>query len=258
MDLKQLNEALNFYIRPQAFPVAMRLCQSAQELPPRVRIPTRDLHTTVTLCQGVGMARKFGWTLAIGGEDQVCPFGSLALGFVPPKKEWLDGSIAATTGHWTRESMARAAEELPRFDYGKYQYLLLAPLHTATFDPHLVAIYGNSAQVMRLVQGRVYDTGKALTSSTLGSADCADMIVRTVLSDECQVVLPCGGDRVFGLTQDDEMAFALPPSKMETVVHGLEAGHKSGLQRYPILAYLWFQPQMPPAYQKLMKFLSQE
>ncbi len=258
MDLKRLNEALNLYIRPQTFPLAVKMCESAQQLPEKVRIPMRDLHVSVATCQGVGIARRYGWTLAIGLEDQACAWGSLTLGFLRPKKEWLDGSIAATTGYWTKDALAKMATELPRLEYGKYKYLLLSPLHLATFDPDMVVIYGSSAQVMRLVQGRVYGTGESLTSSASGGIDCADIIVRTVSTGECQFILPCGGDRVFGLTQDDEMAFTLPPGKVETLLQGLESGHKSGVQRYPIPVYLRFQPQMPPAYQKLMEFLKQE
>lgn len=258
MDLQQLNEALNFYIRPQTFPLAVKMCESAGELPDKARIPTRDLNTPVPTCQAVGIARRYGWTLAIGKEDQACAFGALTLGFLPPKKQWLDGSIAASTGYWNKEALARMARDLPRFDYGKYEYLLLSPLHSAGFEPDLVVIYGNSAQVMRLVQGLVYGTGQTLTSSTSGGIDCADIIVRTVRTGECQFILPCGGDRVFGLTQDDEVAFTLPPSKVETLLQGLEAGHKSGVQRYPIPVYLRFQAQMPIAYQKLMEFLKQE
>ncbi|MDP2954001.1 MAG: DUF169 domain-containing protein, partial [Chloroflexota bacterium] len=140
----------------------------------------------------------------------------------------------------------------------QYRYLLIAPIQNATFEPQVVAIYGNSAQVMRLVQARTYSTGKALTSTASGGADCAEIAVRTILADECQFILPCGGDRVFGLTQDHEMAFTIPASKVEITVQGLEAGHKSGVQRYPIPAYLRFQPQMPPSYQKLMEFLAKE
>ncbi len=39
MDLKQVNETLNSYIRPQTFPLALKLCASQKELPERVRMP---------------------------------------------------------------------------------------------------------------------------------------------------------------------------------------------------------------------------
>lgn len=256
MDLKEFNEVLNSYIRPQTFPLAMRMCKSAAEIPEKVRLPVRDLHTPITICQGIGMARKYGWTLAIGKEDQVCPWGALAMGFVPPKKEWLDGSIADTIGYRDTEVMAGIAAELPRFDYDSYSYLLMAPIHAAIFEPHVITIYGNSAQVMTLVQARLHASGGTLTSSSSGMADCADILVRTMLSGECQFILPCGGDRVFGMSQNDEMIFTLPPAQMEIIAQGLKGGLSVGVQRYPIPVFLRFQPQMPPAYQKLMEFLS--
>jgi uncharacterized protein (DUF169 family) len=42
-DLAKVNEALNFYVRPQTFPLAVKMCQSNEELPERARIPKRDL-----------------------------------------------------------------------------------------------------------------------------------------------------------------------------------------------------------------------
>ena len=64
-DLTQIDEALNRYLRPQTFPVAIRLCESDEELPERVRIPQRDLGITISLCHAIAMARRYGrpWLL---------------------------------------------------------------------------------------------------------------------------------------------------------------------------------------------------
>ncbi len=88
--------------------------------------------------------------------------------------------------------------------------------------------------------------------------DCADIIAQTVLTDECQWVLPCNGDRIFGLTQDHEMAFTMPMSKAETTLRGLEISHRSGAQRYPIPSYLRSEVQLPPTYYQLMELLKGE
>jgi len=57
MDLKQASDTLNYYIRPQTFPLALKLCQSGSELPEKVRIPLRDLGYQIALCQGIGLAQ---------------------------------------------------------------------------------------------------------------------------------------------------------------------------------------------------------
>ena len=51
MDLKEINEVLNGYVRPQTFPVAYKLVRSDDELPDRVKMPLRDLGYPITLCQ---------------------------------------------------------------------------------------------------------------------------------------------------------------------------------------------------------------
>lgn len=49
VDLKEVNEALTRHIRPQSFPVAIRMCESADELPEKVRIPQRDMGSDISL-----------------------------------------------------------------------------------------------------------------------------------------------------------------------------------------------------------------
>jgi uncharacterized protein (DUF169 family) len=255
IELSKVNEALSLYLRPQTFPVALRMCQSSQEFPERVRIPVRDLKIRIAACQAIGMARRYGWTVAVGKEDQSCPFGSLILGFLPAKEGFLKGEFheSLSTGG-AGEVAARTAQAMRRLGYGKYNYLLAAPVQATAFEPHLIVIYGNSAQMLRLVQGSLYGRGGALTFSSMGDAVCADIIAGTMLSGECQLGLPCMGDRIFGLSQNDELAFAIPWSKVGSVIAGLEASHKAG-QRYPVPSFLRFEPQWPPSYYKLMDYL---
>jgi len=225
MDLKQVNESLNFYIRPQTFPLALKLCPSQSELPEKVRIPMRDLGYQITLCQGIGLARRFGWTMAIGREDQCCIGGAAAMGFVSEAPAMPQTSSDKT------------------LDFGKYSHLLVAPLHSTTFEPDMVVIYGNSAQAMRLVQAA--GGGQGVSAIASGSMDCGDIVARTHHSDECQFILPSGGDRVFGSTQDHEVIFTMPRSKIEAVIKGLEDTHNAGF-RYPILTDLRHRPALPP------------
>jgi len=224
MELRQVNEALNLYIRPQTFPLALKLCQSDSELPERVRMPMRDLGYQVTLCQAIGLARRFRWTMAVGKEDQCCAGGASAMGF-----------IAERAGD----------DPAKRLEPGKYSHLLIAPIEAADFDPDVIAIYGNPAQIMRLVQSARRGVESGVSAVATGGGDCGDIVARTTLSDECQCILPSGGDRALGGTQDHEMIFSMPPSKVEAVLKGLEESHRAGF-RYPILTDLRHAPALPP------------
>lgn len=229
MDLKEVNEKLNLYIRPQTFSLALKLCSSASELPERVRMPMRDLGYQVALCQAIGMARRYGWTMAIGNDDQCCAGGALTMGFMakPPEGFPFRGS----------------AEK--RLEAGKYSHLLVAPIETATFEVDVIVVYSDSAQAMRLAQAAGGSTGSGISGNASGYTDCGDVIAKTSLSDECQFILPSGGDRLFGGTQDHEVIFTMPQSKVEAVLKGLEDTHKAGF-RYPILTDLRHRPALPP------------
>jgi len=229
MDLKQVNESLNLYIRPQTFPLALKLCHSESELPEKVRMPMRDLGYQVTLCQAVGLARRYRWTLAVGSTDQCCLGGALAMGFVaePPEGTMLEAP----------------AEK--RLEAGKFSHLLIAPVAIADFEPDMVVVYCDSAQANRLVQAMTMGAGPGVSAIASGGIDCGDVVGRTTLSDKCQFILPSGGDRVFGGTQDHEVILTIPRSKLEAVLKGLEETHKLGF-RYPVLTDLRHQPALPP------------
>ena len=123
--------------------------------------------------------------------------------------------------------------------------MLLCPLSRITVDPDVILIYGNPAQVMRLAQAAVRGAGLEVSAIATGGGDCGDIVARTTFSDQCQSILPSGGDRVFGGTQDHEVIFTMPRSKVEAILKGLEDTHKAGF-RYPILTDLRHQPALPP------------
>lgn len=252
--MKELNEALMQFIRPATFPLAIKMLEGEEGIPEKTRRPKKDLGLEMPVCQAVGMSRKYGWALALGREDQLCPLGGLTLGFEEPKETWLDGAFAEGPTTQEKEARAKSAQALRRFDHGQYRILLMAPITRAAFQPDLVVMYGDSAQVMRMVQACTFEDGGQLTSTASGGADCSEIITQTMQTDQCQFVLPCNGDRVFGMTQDHEMAFAMPASKIDTTIRGLKHTHDMG-QRYPIPTFVRFQAQFPEGYNNLMKHL---
>ena len=136
-------------------------------------------------------------------------------------------------------------DKAKRLETGKYSHLVIAPAEIANFEPDLILLYTNSAQGMRLVQASTRGAGGSVSTVATGGADCGDIVARTTKSNQCQFILPSGGDRVFGGTQDDELIFTIPWSKAEAVINGLEETHKAGF-RYPVLTDLRHAPALPP------------
>jgi len=252
LDPKSVAAILDQHLRTESFPLAIRVFRGDEPLPAKVRRPLADMGIRVSICQGISMARRYGWAIAMGGEDLNCPIAQVAFGFKPEIPFYTDGNLAAGMYVETCGQGARTEAEVPKFTADEAGVVVVAPLSRCNFEPETLLIYGNSAQVMRATAASLWKTGGSVTSTTSARADCADIIIRTRQTGQQQVILPCLGDRIFGQTQDHEMAFTLPWSRIGELLEGLEGTHKGGV-RYPIPNYLRYQPEFPPTYQKLQK-----
>ena len=255
-EVKEVEQALNTYIRPQTFPLAIKMLKAEEEIPDRTRRPFQQMKKKVAICQGIGMARKLGWAVAMGKEDMQCSLGAAPFGFFKNIDYYNEGNLAA--GMFTASKEIGKSEEdlVDRFEQGLYSHIMVAPLHRTAFEPDLFMVYGNPAQIMRLIHGTLYNEGGAVQSSAMGRLGCAS-IITVMKSDECRYGVPGNGDRIFGMTQDHEMNFLIPSSKVETVLDGLAKTHKAGL-RYPITSYFDFEATFPPSYQEQMSIWKEE
>lgn len=256
MDATALNGHLEKHLRVSAFPVGIRTLAAGEPVPKKAKRPLAQLGVKVAVCQAIGFARRHGWTLALGAEDLSCPIAKAVFGFAPRNEYYTSGALADGMYASCREAGARFEEALPRYDEGEAAYVLAGPLGRIDYVPETVLVYGNSAQVLRLLNACLFETGGAIGGQWSGRGDCADIVIRSRQTDAPQVILPCYGDRIFGMTADDEMAFTFPFSMAEQVVKGLEGTHAGGV-RYPIPVYLRYQAEFPRSYQELEKLWSE-
>jgi uncharacterized protein (DUF169 family) len=250
-DMKEIDQALSQFVRPATFPLAIKMLKSEDEIPERTKRPFKDLGKKVAICQGIGMARKWGWAIAMGKEDMQCALGAAPFGFFENLDFFNEGNLAAGMFTESAEIGKREEDLVDRFDFGTYSHILVAPVGRASFEPDLIMIYGNPAQVMRLIQGALYSEGGSVKSSAMGRLGCATTI-SVIKDDECRYVVPGNGDRIFGMTQDHEMTFLMPFKKVEAVLDGMAKTHKAGV-RYPITSFFDFEATFPPTYQEQMK-----
>lgn len=253
--LRLLEEALARYVRPDTFPLAIRMLAPKEAVPEGVKVPSKTMGEQWIVCQSIGVARRYGWSIAVGKEDVICPLAAIAFGFCKPNEEYLKGF--ASIGMYCKDEAAAANLEAStwRFEPDTYEYVCVAPLNRANFEPHVVALYANSAQILRLVHASLYKRGGRVVSTSGGRLDCAEIVIQTLTTNEPKVILPCTGDRVFGMAQDNEMVFAFPWGCAQEIIDGLEGTHKGGT-RYPITVAMRETVTMPKSYQELMKMLS--
>lgn len=246
----EVTAALEQYLRPATFPVGVKLLKPGEPLPRKAKRPKADLNMQVALCQSIAFARRYGWTLAIAENDLNCPLALTAFGYKPEIEYYSSGCACGGMYTETNAAGARTEAEVPKFSFKEYEHFVCGPLSRLDVEPNVVVQYGNSAQVMRLMQAALWKEGGYLHSRFSGRLDCADMVIETLKTNAPQVILPCYGDRIFAQTEDTEMAFSFPWSWHERIVAGLEGTHKGGV-RYPIPAYLRYEPRFPDHYEKM-------
>ena len=152
--MERLAEAIDKYIRPGTYPVAVRLLRRDEEVPAGYVEPAQAYGQRIALCQAVFLARRMGAYTVVAEEDQACPIGHIVMGFVEPPAYWLEGDFDLAAGRTsTLEAGAVMAGSVFRFQPGEYSRVAVAPLHTAKFDPDLVLVYCNTLQATMLGMG---------------------------------------------------------------------------------------------------------
>jgi len=119
------------------------------------------------------MARLYGWTVGLAKEDLICVPAGIAFGFTNADdtaaaigKLFCGGAYSRTEETGTREGMS-----ICRLGKEQYAALLIAPLARASFDPDIVVLYGNPAQIMRFVQAWSYQEGNGLSATSAGRSN---------------------------------------------------------------------------------------
>ncbi|MDH3890353.1 MAG: DUF169 domain-containing protein [candidate division Zixibacteria bacterium] len=253
MDAKtQLDQAISRHVRPDSYPLAVRMVKPGETLPERTKRPRQEFGHPVAVCQTFSIARRYGWQMAVGVEDINCPLALTAFGFKPEVDAFTCGEMCSGMFTESKEAGQRTEADVPKFNFQQYSHILTAPIGRAGFEPDLYLIYGNSAQVMRLLVACLHKDGGYINSRFSGRLDCADICIETINTNKPQVVLPCYGDRVFGQTQDHEMALTIPSGMEQQIVAGLSETHKGGI-RFPIPSYLRAEPEYPKHYYRLFE-----
>jgi uncharacterized protein (DUF169 family) len=250
--VKQFDEMLKEYIKPLTSPIAVKLLQADEEFPEKARRPAKIFGYPIALCQGIGIVRRFGWTLGFGKGDNACGPSLAYLGCLPYTEKQKEGGIVYPLYAKTLEAGKRTEEAVGKLEEGTFEKILLAPLSKANFVPDVVLVYGNPGQIVRLVQGANYVNGGYVGAKATGRAACISEIATTFKSQDCNLTIPGAGEKVFALTSDDEIIFSAPYNKLADVIEGVVTTHKSGIGRFPWpIAGIKAAPTMPGEYKFL-------
>ena len=124
MNLVKIDESMSKYVRHQTYPLAIKMLTSEDEIPQDAKWPLRDYGASFTLCQALALGRRDGLTVVLDKDSQSCPIALAGLGFVRPD-EYLSGKYALAPTNRPPEAQKKAAEAMPRFEFGKFRYILI-------------------------------------------------------------------------------------------------------------------------------------
>jgi uncharacterized protein (DUF169 family) len=254
---KNMSDFIRNDLRLKTFPLTVKFLKKPDEFPEKTRRPSVSLKKRITICQAVTMARTYGWTVGLTKEDLICVPAMIAFGFsgsADPGQEignlFCDIDLAKDLDGVKKELSSMSIMKKPAF-----QAILLSPLAKGLVEPDTVVFYGNPAQVMRLVQAVVYSEGSRIAGNFGGKVECTEYLLAAFLTDAPRVAMPGNGDRIFSMTQDDEMTLSIPGRLLPSACEGLKNVGRAIGARYPVTFYQNFQPQFPPQHMNLGKDL---
>jgi uncharacterized protein (DUF169 family) len=249
IDLIKAAETIEKYLRVHTHPLALKFLDDAKDIPGEVRRPG-IFGVKMAFCQIITIARKWGWTFAVTPEDINCVAALLSFGWAGlnenvKKEELIDFRINA--GYIRdREAAVRNLEDAESLmDEKKFsaRALIVTPLGSGVVqNPDVVLIYGNPAQMARLVQSIIYAEGGVVESWANIGASCVREMIAPMIENKAGYVIPGRGGRQLGMVGDDEMVFTLPIGKLDSLLIGLQETHEKGT-RYPINQFLFFEPR---------------
>jgi uncharacterized protein (DUF169 family) len=186
-------------------PIAVKMLEKEGDIPAGAVRPKKDRGIHIAQCQAFAMSRRRKETVAMLKEDHWC-FGPLiAYGLVdkpddPDLQQFLS---------------------FPTFERDKYIGVVSAPLRTANFEPDIVLVYSNPAQLRTMLIPTHYGGVEAPVDSHFLPPSCVYQIVSVMSSGQLTVTLPDPGDYQRALAGEDEIILSVPKDKMEELLAGI-------------------------------------
>ena len=250
--LKELNrsgEDLERILLLRTSPIAVKMLEKEDDIPDGAFRPKRDQGVHLAQCQAFAMSRRNRVSVAMLKEDNWCWGPLIGYGL----KELPEDYAAIPFMIEDSEASKKHAENFPRLESGKYIGILSAPLRTADFEPDLILVYSNTAQLRCMLMAVKYKQGSLITSLFDPIDSCIYSTVPTLLTGQYRITLPDPGEYERAMAGEDEIIFSVPTDKIPELISGLDhfEGRKMG---YTGLT-MDMRPDFPrpPFYKKLYK-----
>lgn len=217
-------------------PLAVKMLESEEDIPEGAIRPKKDRGIHIAQCQAFAMSRRDRATIAMLREDNWCFAPLIAYGLEEKPDDPNLKQIVA----------------FPCLERNKYIGIVSAPLRMANFEPDLVLIYSNTAQLRNMLLP-LHWTAEPPVNSHFFPPDCAYTVVPVLSTGQYMVTLPDPGNYNRALAGDDEIILSVPRDKMAELMKGIRqyAERNQGFMQAGLMMQSDF--PRPEFYQMLFK-----
>jgi uncharacterized protein (DUF169 family) len=250
--LHKVGDELERKIRLKTYPLAIKMIEKESEIPAGAKRPMKDFGYHFDLCQAFATSRRDGAVLALTKDDNWCCEPVIGYGLSAPPKEFMEGHNRFPQDVANLEAGSNYAQDLPKFDPGKYVGVLSAALSKTPFVPDVIVIYCDSEQLSMLLLAAEYKEGHDLPIHISSHAACVYAVVPSMKSGKCNVSVPCRGDHYVAMAADNEMIFSMPISKLDELMEGLRFLETTG-SKLPRNYRMRKEPEHPESYNRIAR-----
>ena len=230
-DWAELGTELENTLRLKTKIIAYRRLEKAEELDSLKNVVRIDRF--FTFCQVPFMVRVNGITVGMTREDKIQDRCSRLFGLKQATEKSMNAEAAMLSTTWFRSPEEALQQQNDYYRVPVGGAIVLAPLTKQKFEPEVLLMYGNPAQIMMILCGLQKVKYERFSFSFIGEGACTDSLAQCYITGKPAVSIPCYGERSMGGVSDDEMAIALPPGELERTISGLKQLAKIGF-KYPI------------------------
>ena len=203
-EFNKYGEDLEKHLMLRTSPIAVKMLEKEADIPKEAVRPKRDRKCHLAQCQAFALSRREGTTVAMLKEDNWCPTAVMAYGLVKRP-----------------ESVEKWTHPYECFEHGKYIGIVSAPLKSASFMPDVVILYAKPSQVRGLLLSmKTQDV--PLVKGHFFPPSCGWSVVNPMKTGEYWVVIPDPGEYQRALTEEGDLMFSVPQSRMPAMMAGLK------------------------------------
>lgn len=233
-------------------PIAIKMVEDEKDVPADAIHPMRDLGKHMALCQAFALTRRDKKTIYMDKASEWCWNPLIGFGFVDgrPGTRAFD-VVCENLGIADEQAAKEFFSKFPTLPQGVYSGIISAPMDQCSYEPDLVLIYCNNAQLRSLLWAIKNITGKIVDTSLDAIDSCVYACIPTLKTGEYRVTIPDMGEYERASADENEIILSVPGEKMEELLQGLRTFYDMGMGYEHLSKEMHMDFSRPPFYNEL-------